>query len=105
MATSYSQLGYGSSGSDVEKLQNYLNQVGNYGLDVDGVYGSKTQAAVKDYQTKNSLAVDGIAGDETWGSLSGAISKSADNTGNTANTSQNTAQVAPDYSKYSYDER
>lgn len=103
MATSYSQLGYGSSGSDVEKLQNYLNQVGNYGLDVDGVYGSKTQAAVKDYQTKNSLAVDGIAGDETWGSLSGAISKSADNTDNTANTSQNTAQAAPDYSKYSYD--
>lgn len=103
MATSYSQLSYGSSGDDVKKLQSYLNQVGNYGLDTDGVYGSKTQAAVKDYQTKNSLKVDGIAGDETWGSLSSAISNSTSNSGNTGSTSQNTAQAAPDYSQYSYD--
>lgn len=100
MATSYSQLSYGSSGSDVEKLQNYLNQVGNYGLDVDGVYGSKTQAAVKDYQTKNSLAVDGVAGNETWGSLSEAISKSTADSGDAGDS---TTPAAPDYSKYSYD--
>ena len=70
MATTYSQLSYGSKGSDVETLQELLNQNG-YSLDVDGIFGSKTQAAVKDYQTKNNLAVDGIAGNETWGSLSG----------------------------------
>ena len=71
MATTYSQLSYGSKGSDVKTLQELLNQNG-YSLDVDGVFGSKTQAAVKDYQTKNKLAVDGIAGNETWGSLSGS---------------------------------
>lgn len=103
MATSYSQLSYGSSGSDVEKLQNYLNQVGNYGLDVDGVYGFKTQAAVKDYQTKNSLAVDGVAGNETWGSLSEAISKSTASSDDASQTSESTTPAAPDYSKYSYD--
>ena len=117
MAKSYTQQSYGSSGDDVKKLQSYLNQVGNYGLDTDGVYGSKTQAAVKDYQTKNGLTVDGIAGDETWGSLTSAISNSTTNSGNAGSTgstsqdtaqpapdySQNTAQTAPDYSQYSYD--
>lgn len=75
MATTYSQVSYGSKGSDVKTLQELLNQNG-YSLDVDGVFGSKTQEAVKDYQTKNKLAVDGIAGNETWGSLSGGKSSS-----------------------------
>lgn len=73
MATTYSQVSYGSKGSDVKTLQELLNQNG-YSLDVDGVFGSKTQAAVKDYQTKNKLAVDGIAGNETWGTLTGGKS-------------------------------
>lgn len=68
----YSQVKYGSSGSDVKTLQELLNGNG-YSLDVDGVYGSKTQAAVKDYQQKNKLAVDGIVGENTWGSLTGNI--------------------------------
>lgn len=106
MGRSYSQLSYGSSGSEVEKLQNYLNQVGNYGLTVDGKYGPKTQDAVKKYQSSNNLTVDGIAGDETWGSLSDAVSKNTANNSNNNNavsTPQDTAHAAPDYSKYSYD--
>ena len=106
MGRSYSQLSYGSSGSEVEKLQNYLNQVGNYGLTVDGQYGPKTQDAVKQYQSSNNLTVDGIAGNETWGSLSDAVSKNTANNSNNNNavsTPQDTAQAAPDYSKYSYD--
>ena len=70
MATTYSQLSYGSKGSDVKTLQGLLNQNG-YSLDVDGIFGSKTQEAVKDYQTKNKLDVDGIVGKNTWGALSG----------------------------------
>ena len=65
----YNQVGYGSQGSDVTELQKLLNQNG-YKLDEDGIFGSNTQAAVKDYQQKNNLSVDGIAGDQTWGSLS-----------------------------------
>lgn len=38
-------------------------------MSVDGKFGSKTQSAVKDYQKKNGLSVDGIVGTKTWGSL------------------------------------
>ena len=109
MGTTYSQLKYGSSGSDVKKLQNYLNQVGNYGLTVDGKYGSKTQAAVKEYQKSNNLTVDGIAGNQTWGSLSDAVSKlsagssNKGDTGSTTGTATTETTTAPDYSQYSYD--
>ena len=64
-------LKVGSSGSDVEKLQQALIKagynVGNTGA--DGVYGSKTAAAVKQYQKDHGLSVDGIAGNNTMGSL------------------------------------
>ena len=69
MAT-YAQLQKGATGEDVKKLQNYLNNSG-YGLTVDGVWGDKTDAAVRDYQTKNNLTVDGIVGKNTWASLLG----------------------------------
>lgn len=65
----YSTVRYGSSGSNVKKLQQELNKNG-YKLDVDGKFGSKTQAAVRDYQSKNGLSVDGIVGTNTWGKLS-----------------------------------
>ena len=53
----------------MRQLQNELNKRG-YSLDQDGIFGKKTRAAVRDYQKKNGLTmVDGIAGDETWGSL------------------------------------
>ena len=68
MASTYRQVGYGSTGSAVSKLQTVLNEHG-YDLDVDGIFGAKTRAAVRDYQQKNSLKLDGIAGRETWGSL------------------------------------
>lgn len=75
MAT-YATLSYGSSGDNVKKLQTKLNAAG-YNLAVDGGFGAKTQAAVKDYQKKNGLAVDGVVGSETWGSLNTAKSSAA----------------------------
>ena len=69
MASTYTMVAYGSQGSAVKQLQSELNKRG-YQLDEDGVFGKKTKAAVRDYQKKNGLTmVDGIAGDETWGSL------------------------------------
>ena len=70
MAGKYSQISYGSSGDDVKTLQELLNSSG-YNLDVDGQFGQKTQQAVKDYQAKNNLTVDGIVGNNTWSSLTG----------------------------------
>lgn len=69
MASTYTMVAYGSQGSTVRQLQNELNKRG-YGLAEDGIFGKKTRSAVRDYQRKNGLTmVDGIAGDETWGSL------------------------------------
>lgn len=68
MASTYKMVAYGSQGDAVRQLQGELNRQG-YQLEEDGIFGSKTRAAVRDYQKKNGLKLDGIAGDETWGSL------------------------------------
>ena len=92
MAT-YNQLSYGSRGSDVTELQKLLNKNG-YKLSEDGIFGTNTQAAVKDYQQKNNLAVDGIVGNNTWGALSKA------STSTTANQNTTTASTGYQYSPY-----
>ena len=58
----------GSKGEYVKKLQEVLNSHG-YDLVVDGAFGPKTRDAVKDYQSKHSLVIDGIVGKMTWKSL------------------------------------
>lgn len=68
-------LKQGSTGSDVTSLQKKLNSLG-YSLSEDGIYGSKTAAAVRDYQSKNGLATDGIVGSKTTASLYGGGSSS-----------------------------
>lgn len=94
MATTKKEIGYGASGSEVKELQTQLNKQG-YNLSVDGIFGSKTQSAVKDYQQKNKLAVDGIVGKNTWGSLLGGANKATttapSNTNKTPTTQQNTS--------------
>lgn len=52
----------------VKTLQACLNTFG-YGLDVDGSFGGKTDTAVKEFQKKNGLTVDGIVGQKTWNAL------------------------------------
>lgn len=49
-------------------LQEILNEAG-YTLVIDGVFGKRTDEAVKDYQSKNDLVVDGIVGPKTWTKL------------------------------------
>lgn len=53
----------------VKKVQRKLNNFGNYGLTVDGIAGTKTKAAIKDFQRKNNLSVDGLVGSKTWEKL------------------------------------
>lgn len=55
----------GSTGSEVRKIQTRLKQWGYLNGSVDGIYGSKTEAAVKKFQTKHGLTADGIAGPKT----------------------------------------
>ncbi len=85
MAITRNQVSYGSQGSDVTELQKLLNQNG-YSLAEDGIFGTKTQEAVKSYQQKNKLDVDGIVGTNTWGALTKAPFGAATNTTTPANT-------------------
>ncbi|MFC7373993.1 NlpC/P60 family protein [Brachybacterium sp. GCM10030267] len=64
------KLRWGSEGGNVEDLQSALNDHGA-SLAEDGIFGPKTHAAVKDYQSSNGLQVDGVVGPETRGSLNG----------------------------------
>ena len=57
-----------STGNDVKVLQTTLNNKG-YKLTVDGIFGNLTLAAVKDYQAKNGLKADGLAGPSTLAKL------------------------------------
>jgi putative chitinase len=50
----------GSKGDAVRKIQNRL------GITVDGDFGAKTETAVKVFQLRNKLKVDGVVGDDTW---------------------------------------
>ena len=56
---------YGSRGSEVTQIQTKLKRWGYYTGNIDGIYGSQTLAAVKYFQRKNGLTVDGIAGTKT----------------------------------------
>ena len=59
-------LKQGSSGNSVKWLQYFLNQAIGAGLNIDGKFGSKTYAALRQFQNKANLKlVDGIVGPET----------------------------------------
>mgnify|MGYP002616063103 CR=1 FL=1 len=59
----------GSSGAVVSQIQTKLKNWGYYAGDVDGIYGSATERAVRAFQRKNGLTVDGKAGTQTLEAL------------------------------------
>ena len=79
---------YGSRGEEVKNIQTKLKQWGYYDGNVDGIYGSKTYEAVKKFQNKNGLKVDGIAGEQTLNAL-GIQNISSNKTSSTQNNNSN----------------
>lgn len=61
----YPVLRMGSTGDDVSDLQARLTELGYYTGTIDGKYASGTQSAVSEFQSRNNLTADGIAGRET----------------------------------------
>ncbi|MFI6266551.1 peptidoglycan-binding protein [Micromonospora sp. NPDC051006] len=61
---------YPYNGDVVRAVQRQLNKHA-HGLTVDGVFGSATDAAVRDFQRQNGLTVDGIVGESSWRTLTG----------------------------------
>ena len=60
---------YGSNSDEVKQIQTKLRRWGYYNGEIDGVFGSKTLAAVKWFQSANGLTVDGIAGSKTLAAM------------------------------------
>lgn len=64
----------GSTGSAVEQVQFWLNTLAQYesaipSLAVDGRYGTSTASAVRAFQRRYGLTVDGVVGRETWNAI------------------------------------
>lgn len=66
---SNSILKVGSRGEEVVKLQQALQSRGYYKGTIDGIYGEGTKTAVSNFQRESGLAVDGIAGSNTFAAL------------------------------------
>ena len=64
-AETYTRLRPGDSGSSVRRLQTALNQLGFSAGSVDGRYGAQTERAVRAFQQRYGLTVDGLAGPVT----------------------------------------
>lgn len=77
---------YGSRGDEVTQIQTKLKRWGYYNGNIDGIYGSQTQEAVRYFQRKNGLTVDGIAGPATLKAM-GIYSSSSSSSSSSSNTS------------------
>lgn len=60
---------FGSTGQEVRNIQTKLKNWGYYSGDIDGIYGSRTKAAVTYFQKKNGLTADGVAGPKTLAAM------------------------------------
>ena len=69
-------LPYGTGTAARLSLQTLLCDVGG-ALTADGIFGAKTEAAVRTFQQQNQLTVDGIVGPKTWAALEKATEHDA----------------------------
>ena len=67
-------LARGATGAMVKTLQRLLNKLGFGPLDVDGIFGPLTQAAVTRFQKAKKLEADGVVNQKDWAALLGAPS-------------------------------
>lgn len=86
---SYGLSRFGSTGDEVKEIQRRLKDWGYYNGNVDGTFGSKTFEAVKNFQRKNGLAVDGIVGKNTLSALGITGSSDSSSSNNVNNTDLN----------------
>lgn len=68
---SFAKVEKGMSGTDVQNVQYMLINSGYMSGGADGVFGSSTESAVRQFQADHGLEADGIVGDQTLAALSG----------------------------------
>jgi len=59
----------GSKGPEVVRIQKRLQELGDYLGPIDGIFGGGTEAAIRAFQQRANLAVDGRVGPQTWAAL------------------------------------
>jgi peptidoglycan hydrolase-like protein with peptidoglycan-binding domain len=59
----------GDTGEPVRQAQRALRRTPNLTLKVDGIFGTPTENATKDFQRASGLTPDGIIGEKTWNAL------------------------------------
>ncbi|MBQ6991598.1 MAG: spore cortex-lytic enzyme [Clostridia bacterium] len=84
--TSYALSKYGSVSDEVKTIQTKLKRWGYYNGNVDGIFGSQTLKAVRWFQSKNGLTVDGIAGPKTLAAM-GIFSNNVSSNNSASSTS------------------
>lgn len=82
-------LYWGSKGEKVKQVQEKLKRWGYYSGNIDGIYGSGTQSAVKKFQKNNGLSVDGIVGKKTAAAMGINLTDSSKASSNSSSTSDN----------------
>lgn len=87
-------LKLGDRGAAVEDLQENLRRLGYDPGPLDGIFGPKTQAAVKAFQSKERLVVDGLVGPKTTAALTKALAAKKEPTVPTFNPMSNPANNA-----------
>lgn len=68
ITVTYPTIRQGARGEIVTQLQSFLSEAGS-SLTIDGIFGSGTASAVRAFQKKYGLEVDGIVGPKTWTKL------------------------------------
>lgn len=86
-STAFALSKIGSQGKEVTNIQSRLKSWGYYNGSVDGIYGWRTSNAVKEFQRKNGLTADGVAGPAT-------LSKIGLPTGSSSSQSNNVTLLA-----------
>lgn len=87
-----SVISKGDTGEAVRQIQQSLNDHGA-NLSQDGIFGSNTENAVKDFQRSNGLAVDGKVGPQTSGKLFGDSETAELNAENNQTTEDNNIEI------------
>lgn len=80
-------LRYGTRSDEVMKLQQNLTALGLYSGTISGHYGSITEAAVMNFQRKNGLSADGIAGAKTLAKIAEAVNGSSSSSSSNSSSS------------------
>ncbi len=89
----------GYTGADVIAVQQKLKELGFYSGSVDGVYGTGSTAAVKQFQQQNGLTADGLVGSRTYTALMSASTGSSSNSGSDNSSSSSDSTSGQDYAE------